>query len=101
MSGVGKIGSGASKGPVGALEVSKGLVRALKALESPGLFDPKRFSWFLLLDQSVWALKARPLYISCPCPQTKVISSNELADLLGMEILELLKGVVRITNNWH
>ena len=32
---------------------------------------------------------------------TEISSQNKLADPLGIEILELLKGVVRVTNNRH
>ena len=49
--------------------------------------------WFSLFDLMnngpIKASKAWPLYARQFLPQTKVISLNGLADLLGIEILEL------------
>ena len=47
-------------------KASGGLAGASRALKSPGLFNPRRFSWFLLLDQSVGALEPWPLCASHP-----------------------------------
>ncbi len=78
-SGVGRVGSGASGGSIGASG----------ALEGSGLFDPRGSLWSLSLDQSVGVLEAWPLCTGRLCPRTKVIFPNELADPLDMEILEL------------
>ena len=45
------------------------------------------------------ALEAWPLYASLFCSRTEVIYPNKPANLLDMEILELQKGVVYITNH--
>lgn len=59
----------------------------------PGLFDPRVFLWSLLFDpknngpvgtSEAWFLHAKQLY-----PWTEVISTNRLADALGIKILEL------------
>ena len=68
---------------------SGGQIGASKALEGPGLFNFRGSLWFLLLDQSVGALKAWSLCASRLCPQIEVISPNKLVDPLGIEILEL------------
>ncbi len=57
------VGSGASKGPLGASGASEG----------PGLFDPRGSLWSLSLDQSVRALEAWLLCEGQPCPLTEVI----------------------------
>ncbi len=82
MSGVGGVGNRASGGPIGA----SGPVGVCEGL---ALFDPRGSSWSLLLDLSVGALEAWPLRAGRPRPRTEVISPNELADPLDMEILEL------------
>ena len=72
-------GSGALRGPAKASGASKGL----------GLFDPRGFPWSLSWDQSIGASKAWSFYAGCFCSRIEVIFLNELADPLGMEILEL------------
>ncbi len=47
-SGAGRVGSGASRGPIGASGASEG----------PGLFDPRGSLWSPLLDQSMGASEA-------------------------------------------
>ena len=79
MSGAKKAGNGALGGPAGASRASKG----------PGLFDPREFLWFLLLDQSIEASEAWFFHASRLHLQTKIIFLSELADPLGMKILEL------------
>ncbi len=81
-SGVGGVGNRALGGPIEALG-------PVEDFESLGLFDPRGSSWFPLLNQLVEALEAWLLCVGCPCPGTEIISSNKLADLLGIEILEL------------
>ena len=76
-------------GPVGASRVSEGLVRASRALGGSSLFDFRGFSYFLSLDRLMRASEAWPLCAGYFCLWTEVISLNQLADLLVMEILEL------------
>ena len=45
-----------------------GSIEASKASKGPGLFDPRGFSWFLLLDRLVGALEAWLFYAGCSCP---------------------------------
>ena len=79
MSRAGKIGSVALGGPK----------EASRASEDLDLFDPREFLWSLLLNRYVEALKAWFLCAGYPCSRTEIISPNELADPLDIEILEL------------
>ena len=73
----------------GAWKSLKRVSDPIRALESPGLFNPRGSLWFLLLNQLVGASEARLFCVILPLLQTEVILLNKLANPLGVEILKL------------